>query len=195
VTPKASAAEKSTPVVKITPAPKISPAPKVSPTPKVSAVPRIPLKGGYKPTPSAVEPKATPVKSTPPPEATPAKEEDTGDKNQGMTSDVPFVPTQTSPASTPAETPKPVSLEEQEAKDKARYHEIKAKALEDSDLKALKEKADNATGDDERTAERAYNKALFKKLREIDPSISDYLDRMEKATMKRLGGEDDNASQ
>ncbi len=110
-----------------------------------------------------------------------------------MTNDVPFVPNQV-PASTPVETTKTLSIEEQEAKDKARYHEIKAQALEDSDIKALKDKADNATGDDERTAEKAYNKALFKKLHTIDPSISDYIDRMEKATMKRIGGGDDNSS-
>jgi len=141
-------------------------------------------------------PKATPEKSSPPAEATPAKEDDGGDKNPGMTSEVPFVPNQ-APATETVETPaKTLTIEEQEAKDKARYHEIKAKALEDSDLKALKEKADNATGDDEIPAEKAYNKALFKKLREIDPSISDYIDRMEKATMKRIGGGgDDSASQ
>jgi hypothetical protein len=55
----------------------------------------------------------------------------------------------------------------------------------------LRDKADNATSDDaEREAELEYNKALFKKLHAMDPSISDYIDRMEKATMKRLGGGD-----
>ncbi len=100
-----------------------------------------------------------------------------------MTGEIPFV--STSPAA--SATPKQLSLEDQEAKDRARYHELKAKALEDDGIKALKDKADNAAGDDTE-AEKAYNKALFKKLRSMDPSISDYIDRMEKATIKRIGG-------
>jgi hypothetical protein len=132
-------------------------------------------------------PKPTVAPTPPPPEPTPAKEEDTGDKNPGMTNDVPFVPAATPPPSDTAQAP--LSVEDQEAKDKARYHEIKAQALEDKEIKALKEKADNATSDDaEHEAELQYNKALFRKLRAMDPSISDYIDRMEKATMKRIGG-------
>ena len=102
-----------------------------------------------------------------------------------MTNDVPFVTTQQPAASA---TPKQLSLEDQDAKDKARFHELKAKALEDKEIKALRDKADSATGDAGREAERAYDKALFKKVRELDPSISDYVDRLEKFTMKRLDG-------
>lgn len=104
-----------------------------------------------------------------------------------MTNDVPFVP----PA-TPAvvSVGKPISIEEQEAKDKARYHEIKAQALTDPEIKALKDKADNASTDaEQRAAEKNFDKALFKKMRTLDPSISDYIDRIEKATMKQIGAE------
>ena len=105
-----------------------------------------------------------------------------------MTSEVPFVP-----AATPAVVPtgKPLSIEEQEAKDRARYHEIKAQVLQDPEVKALKEKADNAGTDaEQRAAEKTFDKALFKKMRTLDPSISEYIDRVEKATMKQIGGED-----
>lgn len=104
-----------------------------------------------------------------------------------MTTEVPFVPPPAPPVSN---TPEPISLEDQEAKDRARFHELKAQALQDPGLKTLKDKADNAAGDATRDAEKAYDKALFKKVREMDPSISDYLDRLEAATMKRLDGND-----
>jgi hypothetical protein len=102
-----------------------------------------------------------------------------------MTNDVPFVTT-TAPASA---TPKVLSVEDQEAKDRARFHELKAQALADQAIKAMRDKADSMTGDAGREAERAYDKALFDKVRQIDPSISDYVDRLEKATMSRLDGE------
>lgn len=103
-----------------------------------------------------------------------------------MTNDVPFVNT-TAPAASAA--PKVLSVEDQEAKDRARFHELKAQALEDPAIKALREKADTTTGDAGREAMRAYDKALFDKVRKMDPSISDYVDRLEKATMSRLDGE------
>ena len=54
-------------------------------------------------------------------------------------------------------------------------------------MQKLKEKADGAVSDDEaRKAQRAYNKALFNKMRSIDSSIKDRADRIEAAIMKRL---------
>ena len=91
-----------------------------------------------------------------------------------MTNVVPFVP----PAGASA-TPKPVSIDDEEANDRARFQELKAQVLQqDNDIKALRDKADSTTGDAGREAERAYDKALFNKVRAMDPSISDYVDRL-----------------
>lgn len=99
-----------------------------------------------------------------------------------MTNDTPFVQ---APA---ASTPKPVSVEDQDAKDKARFHELRAQALQDPAIKALRDKADTTTGDAGKEAEKAYDKALFDKVKQLDPSVSDYVDRVEKFTLDRLNG-------
>lgn len=116
-----------------------------------------------------------------PPAATPAPS-----PKEGMTSDVPFVPAQTPE---PSATAKQVSIEEQEAKDKARFNELKAQALEDPAIKALRDKADSLVGQAGKDAQRAYYKALFDKVRATDPSISDYVGRLEKFAMKRFEGD------
>ncbi len=59
--------------------------------------------------------------------------------------------------------------------------------MEDPEVQALKQKADEAVTDDEANkAQRAYNKALFAKMRKLDPLIKERIDRMEAAMMKRL---------
>jgi hypothetical protein len=76
-----------------------------------------------------------------------------------------------------------------DAIEKAKYDEVRVRALEDPRVKELKGKADEALTDDEgRKALRAYNKALFQKMRSLDGSIKDRVDRMEAAVMKRLEG-------
>ena len=111
---------------------------------------------------------------------------DNGDKNTGMTGDVPFVPNATPGADKPAKPA--VSDEQQEDNLKARYREIKAVALDDKEIKALKEKSDAASDADQVAASKAYYKALFKKMRALDPTLDDHIDRMEKAMMKKLDG-------
>jgi hypothetical protein len=60
--------------------------------------------------------------------------------------------------------------------------------LEDDKVQELKQKSDAAFGDEEgRKAMRAYNKALFRKMRSIDPSIKERADATEAAIMRRLG--------
>ena len=67
------------------------------------------------------------------------------------------------------------------------YDLAKAKAMEMPEILALKEKADNASTDEEsRRALRIFNKALFNKMRQLDPTIKDRADRVEAALMKRL---------
>ena len=74
-----------------------------------------------------------------------------------------------------------------EVKEKFRFDQARAKAGDDPQVKALKQKADEASTDDEsRKALRAYNKALFEKIRKIDGSVSDRATRLEAAILKRL---------
>ncbi len=75
-----------------------------------------------------------------------------------------------------------------ETKEKLRFDQAKAQAAEDPGVKELKAKADEAVSDEEaRTAQRAYNKALFSKMRKIDGSLDARIDQMEAAILKRLG--------
>ena len=60
--------------------------------------------------------------------------------------------------------------------------------MDDPKVKSLKDKADQATTDEEsRAALRAYNKELFEKVKKIDSGVSDFADQLEKAILKRLG--------
>jgi len=73
--------------------------------------------------------------------------------------------------------------------EKAKYNEVKVRASEDSHIKELKEKADNAPADEEgRKALRAYNRALFEKMRSLaDKDVQERIDAMEKAVLKNIG--------
>jgi hypothetical protein len=74
-----------------------------------------------------------------------------------------------------------------EVKEKFRFDKAKARAMDDPQVQSLKAKADDAaTEEDSRKALRAYNTALFEKMRKIDGSLSERIDRMEAAMLKRL---------
>jgi hypothetical protein len=74
--------------------------------------------------------------------------------------------------------------------DAEKFKTVKATALEDPAIKELKAKADGAIGESEaHAASVAYNRALFRKVREIEPSLDGYVDKLETAMMKRLSGE------
>ena len=74
-----------------------------------------------------------------------------------------------------------------ETKEKFRLDQAKAKASEDPEVMELKAKADSAVSDeDARSAQRAYNKALFGKMKKIDGSLDERIDSMEAAILKRL---------
>jgi hypothetical protein len=92
------------------------------------------------------------------------------------------------PAATNATAPTEAAPEvDPEVKEKAHFEAAKAKASEDAQIKSLKAKADSATTEEEsKTALRNYNKALFQKIKKIDPSVSEWSDRMEAAILKRL---------
>jgi hypothetical protein len=172
----------ATPAPKPTPAPKATPTPKPTPTPKASPTPKATnVKSGKPPetTPKPEKPAATPkpekAPSTTPAPATPAATP-TGKKGK------------TKPVATEANaTSEPAPEVDPEVKEKARFETAKAKALEDAQIKGLKAKADGATTEEEsKTALRNYNKALFQKIKKIDPSVSEWSDRMEAAILKRL---------
>ncbi len=93
----------------------------------------------------------------------------------------PFVPA-------PSESPKQeVSLADQDAKERAQYNDIKTKAMGDQKIQAMRDKADAAeTVEDQRKASRAYYKALYGKMRELDGNLKGRIDRMEAMTLKRL---------
>ena len=74
--------------------------------------------------------------------------------------------------------------------DATRFKNAKAKAQEDAHIKDLRSKADGEVNESE--AHKAlvnYNRALFQKIREVDPSVSDYAGKVEQAMTKRLGSE------
>ena len=69
----------------------------------------------------------------------------------------------------------------------ARFRDVKAKALADPHVKELQEKSDNAAeGDEQQKASREYYRALFNKMRRLDPSLKERIDRTEAATLRRL---------
>lgn len=71
--------------------------------------------------------------------------------------------------------------------DKARYLKVKHEAAADPGIAELGAKL-NATpsGDGYKQAARAYSAALFSKMRKIDPSQTDWFNRMEAATVRRI---------
>ena len=80
-----------------------------------------------------------------------------------------------------------ISSAEEDAKEHAHFQQIKAQALEDKKIRDLQDKADNAQNDDEqRKASKEYYKALYGKMRKLDPSLKEHIDRVENVTIKRL---------
>ncbi len=87
----------------------------------------------------------------------------------------------------PESVPTFEDLAAKDSKERARLSEIQMKALEDKQVRALQEKADNAASDEEQAkASKQYYKALYSKMRKLDESLKERIDRIEAATMKRL---------
>lgn len=155
-----------------------------------------------KPTVS-VKPKATPspdkVTSNPPPEkSVPVKTvaEKPSPKVEGQPVAVekkatpsPKKPVKDSKITTGKHTGGPApDGSDPEALEKWKYNEAKGKAMDDAKVQDLKSQADSAASEeDARKALRAYNKALFGRMREIDPSVKDRINLMESAVLRRLG--------
>ncbi len=100
-----------------------------------------------------------------------------------MNSQVPFVPPAEKPEEPVVETKTPA---EEEAEETSHFVAAKAKALADERVQDLQSKADSATGDEAKAATRRYYRALYEKMREIDPTLKDRIDRTEEATLRRV---------
>ena len=93
----------------------------------------------------------------------------------------------TAPVATATDAAEPPADADPETKEKFRFDQAKAKASEDPEVKELKASADGAATEEEaHTAQRAYNKALFRKMRKIDGTLDERINQMEAAILKRL---------
>ncbi len=111
----------------------------------------------------------------------------TGTPDTGLNTPLPFTPESGKPQATPAATPVFAAGLDEEAITKARYRAVKNQALQDKKILALQDKADAARDEDsQRSLTKAYYRALFDKMRELDPSLKSHIDGVEAATMKRL---------
>lgn len=183
---------------KPTPAP-ATPTPKTTPTPKPTSVvtkktvlnprPQKPDVAAPTPTVTATKPQKTSTAKVEPKKPVEPIEDKTP---PAKIEDKPKVTPKSSKSKQAAERAQnfPPSTDNADAEvvEKQKYDQAKAKAVADPKLQELRGKADLATSDEEsRKALRAYNKAMFKRMKEIDPSITDHVDRMEAAVLKRLG--------
>ena len=75
----------------------------------------------------------------------------------------------------------------QNIEEECRYEAAKAEALDDPQVKELKTKANEAIGEnEERRTSIAYNRMLFKKMRQIDQSLAERVGLVEAAIVKRF---------
>jgi hypothetical protein len=190
--------------VAVKPKPKARPKPKAaevaepnSETPDAEASKTPPPKKkpeGETPDSEKPKPAVKPEAETPAPPEKPATETPTAEKPPGdapATEDQPPKPGKNSKASKNAKnTPPKPAKPEVVLDDATKYKNAHAAALADEKIKDLKAKADNAVDDAEaHKASVAYNKALYRKIREIDGSLEGYVDKLEQAMMKRLEAE------
>ncbi len=171
---------------------------------------------GPRPTPTPIPtpiPKATPAPKPKPaikkrPKPRPA-DEDTAEPSPKVTPKTRPAPKAAATASTETTTPetaapstvKPkvtkggkkgsaASVDSSGLDDVTRFRNAKAKALEDARIKELKSQADSEVNAAEaHKATVNYNRALFQKIREVDPSVSDYAGKVEQSMTKRIGSE------
>ncbi len=147
-----------------TPAPTPAPVVKRSPRPKPRPAPAPPTEAVTKVTPKAPAPATVPVA---PPTVVKSKT-GKGSAKKGT----------------------PVTAAMISGDDATKFKAAKAQAMQDAHIKDLKSKADGEVNEAE--AHKAllnYNRALFQKIREVDPSVSDYSGKVEQSMDKRIGNE------
>jgi hypothetical protein len=76
---------------------------------------------------------------------------------------------------------------EAEAEENTRFEAARALAFEDAAVKKLREKAENVTGEAEGTkALKEYFKALYGKMRSLEPALKERVDLTEAAALRQL---------
>ena len=89
------------------------------------------------------------------------------------------------PPKEPAPKSKPVKQPVQmtEGQKEAHFRDVQARAMEDRSVHAWKQKAHDATtSEEQQAAMREYRKALYEKMRKIDPALKDDVDKAEGGT-------------
>ncbi len=192
-----------------TPTPAPTPAPVVKPKPKPRAKPKAEetteekpaAENSKTPPPEKKKPETEkpekPVTEPPAPAKNPEADKPATDKPQtdkpaeaAPSSDLPPKPGKGAKGSKTAKNTPKADKPAENLDDATKYKNAHATALEDEKIKDLKAKADSAIDDAEaHRASVAYNKALFRKIREIDSSLDGYVDKVEEAMMKRLEAE------
>ena len=151
---------------------------------------------GPRPTPTPVPTPAPVVKRTPRPKPRPVP----GTLSETVTKISPRVPVPAPVTPTTTVRPRtgkgsvkkgtPATAALNAGDDATKFKAAKTQAMQDAHIKDLKSKADGEV--DEAEAHKAllnYNRALFQKIREVDPSVSDYSGRVEQSMTKRIGAE------
>lgn len=171
--PAAPVTPSATPVASPSPAPAPSPSPAVAPTPTpaASATPE------SSPTPAAKKGRRVAPTPTPTPAATPEKAQSEAPVAQEK------APT---PAPAVKETPAPAPTDPFET-ERQRYKEVRRQALEDPQVRELQDKVDSALDEQaHKEAGKNYYKALFGKIRQIDPSLTERADALEAKALEQL---------
>jgi hypothetical protein len=134
---------------------------------------------------TAVPPKKTePEVAEPLPE--PAAEEEEITVTPVFSEPPPFV---VDPAATPARDAREIAarITEKEIADRAKYRALRQKMLQDPEVIQARDAADAATGDTEKKeAYKRYYFLLYDKMRTADPSLREWINRMEAAHLRRL---------
>lgn len=154
--------------------------PAPTPEPKPKATPRPRTRTAPKPAPKdeAAEPKVDP-----PADTRPAPAPDKPKTMPPAEKPKPAVKAESKP-------PEPKKPEYADKPDAEKYQAVRKLALEDEKIQALAAKAGEALAPAEaKEATDEYNRALFRKIRQIEPSLDAYVDRVEAAMTKRLATE------
>ncbi len=156
---------------------------KATPTPEPTPTPA-------KPKPRIQKPKPTP---TPAPAANPSTETPPTPDPVAVQPEIAKPPKpEKKPVAVPPKIattakPKPEKPDVSNLDEPAKYQVFKQLAAQEPEIIELRNKADTAI--DEAEAKKtsiAYNRALFQKIRALEPSLDAYVDRLEQAVLKRL---------
>ncbi len=186
-TPTPTPAPAVKPKAKITKPKAKAPAPRVdeTPEPAVIAKPLKPAKPVEAENPAApAETPVVPPTETEPPK--PAPNPKTDEPEKPIETPKPAT-TKGKGKNTTAKTPPANKPDLSNLDEAGKYQAVKALALADEKVLALKTKADSAIDANEaKEASLEYNRALFKKIRALEPSLDAYVDRLEQAVIKRV---------